>query len=776
MPPPPTVSKPKLSPIGAGAGAVLRLPWKAGLQRLPGVWLLLVAALTVLGPAHAPHLFALYFVLVHLISSLGSARIAYGAYHAKRMAAIHSYTDWAAEYCKHSGLATNDPRAEIPFDELCHVIIIPNYKENMDTLCETLDILASHSRAISQYKICLAMEAGEKESEEKAMTLVSRYIDCFLQIVYTIHPRGLEGETAGKHSNVSWAARQMTKKSKNLKMDIITCMDADTAFAEDYFSSVAFYYATAPKDQRMLNLYAPSTVFDRNSKDVPIFVRLSDTLWSAGVMGNYVSFSPITIPCSAYSMPMELVQAVDFWDVGPEGLGEDMHMFLKCFFATEGRLKVTPIFSPASCCNIEGPPGSGVYGFMHARYVQGKRHMWGALDYGYALHRALECILAPGHFGPVVGRNPTSDAKTKGVSDNDMQFNLYRLLILMHRLTEAHIAGGHMFLMIALSGLLIPASPTPTDLQIHFWQAITSQAVHPIVLLAVDICGWIRLAAVVNVFFLAYNYEQYHQWVGVTRWALSLAGDSQPLTNEQTQQVNGVSVGIGKRVQHLGRRAELMTARTTRHCLDWFGLPVTGLLYQAIPSFHVQILQLWTDKLTYEVAAKPTLKGHPAAHPVPEEPGVVHVFGGHERLPGEKVPIPELSFQEVETLVDPSVEHGPDEILVLKGLQAHRFEEANARSIHMQQQQRLSQHSHTSSFSSSTDFVSDVSSAPTSFPTSPRMNFMMPPPPYTQSIHTLSSPPLKVVDRTYSQPSMFDSGLKEEYSSWEEHDVDEVIA
>ncbi|KAI8832289.1 hypothetical protein BJ741DRAFT_614924 [Chytriomyces cf. hyalinus JEL632] len=817
---------------------IVQLPWKSVLQRVPGVWLVAVFVLGLLGPAHAPLLFSVYFVLVHVLSLMASLRVAYGAYHAKRMAAKCSYTDWAKEWEQHiersSGGLTVSSRIDmgalesgggggmervdregLSFNLINHVIIIPNYKENMDTLCETLDVLASHSRAISQYKVCLAMEAGEAGSEEKAMTLVSRYIDCFLQIVYTIHPRGLEGETAGKHSNVSWAARQMTKKSKNMKLDVFTVMDADTAFAEDYFNAVTFHYTTAPSETRMFNIYAPSTVFDRNAKDVPVFVRLSDMLWSAGVMGNYVPFSPITIPCSAYSLPMELIKAVDFWDVGSEGLGEDMHMFLKCFFATEGRIKVTPIFSPASCCNIEGPEGSGAIGFMRARYGQAKRHLWGCLDFGYTIHMALLGIIAPGYVTPVIGRKETqkkTDGKNKNVMDEDLHFHVGKLLVLIHRLSEAHIVGGHMFMLIAIVGLLVPLSPTPSNLSIQYWQFITSEAVHPMVMLAAEICGYIRFISIFSIIACAYNYEQYQQWVGVTRWQLSQAGDAQPLTNENTQYVNGVSVGIGKRVQHLGRRAELQSFRTSWNYLDWFAIPVTGLLYQAIPQIHAQMLQLWTDKLTYEVAAKPSLKGHPASHPVPEEPGVVHVFGGHERLPGEIVSIPTLAIDEVETLVNASVEHGPDEILVLQGLKAHRLDEQfhsnrsngsatpglvtsapvpyyiqqqqqqlqqlqQLQNQHLKQQQQFSsQHSHSSSFSSSTDFVSDVSSAPASFPTSPRMNFIQPPPPYVQSVQTQSSPPASVnpVERSFSQSTIFDSHPNDEYTSWEEHD--EIVA
>jgi hypothetical protein len=45
-------------------------------------------------------------------------------------------------------------------EEVIHVIIIPNYKEDIELLAETLDRLASHYSA-RRYIVFLAMEARE---------------------------------------------------------------------------------------------------------------------------------------------------------------------------------------------------------------------------------------------------------------------------------------------------------------------------------------------------------------------------------------------------------------------------------------------------------------------------------------------------------------------------------------------------------------------------------------------------------------------------------------
>ena len=68
----------------------------------------------------------------------------------------------------------------------------------METLCETLDVLASHEMSLTQYTVCLAMEESEKNSEIKAQTLVRLYQDHFKEIIYSIHPINLPGEVKVK--------------------------------------------------------------------------------------------------------------------------------------------------------------------------------------------------------------------------------------------------------------------------------------------------------------------------------------------------------------------------------------------------------------------------------------------------------------------------------------------------------------------------------------------------------------------------------------------------
>ncbi|KAJ3407952.1 hypothetical protein HDV05_005223 [Chytridiales sp. JEL 0842] len=385
------------------------LPWAAIFQRLPGIWLLSMIPFGIIGPLYLPALYSAYLFLLHFFYLVNNVRSAYAMFVTNMWVRHHSKTDWKGKTIKHVADAwqkaiedgTGVPDC-IPYESIRHVIIIPNYKEELEVLHETLSVLASHPDAAESYLVCLAMEEGEAGSAEKAQSFIDHYTGQFLDMTYSMHPRNIPNEIRGKSSNTAWAAKHCYEFwSENRECQVITVMDADTCFAADYFTAVNYYFSTAPTVSRRLMMFAPNTLFDRNANQVPAFVRINDIFWCTGVISNSYPSSPISFPCSAYSMSMSLCKAVNFWDAGPDAIGEDLHMYLKCFYATKGRVIVQSIYSPASQCNVAGE-GTGWAGFksnMHARYIQAKRHLWGSLDSGWILKRSMlksyspECLL-----------------------------------------------------------------------------------------------------------------------------------------------------------------------------------------------------------------------------------------------------------------------------------------------------------------------------------------------------------------------------------------------
>lgn len=446
------------------------------------------------------------------------------------------------------------------------------------------------------------MEGAERNSVGKAKLLVRNYSSCFLDLCFTVHPNGLHGEIRGKSSNVSWAANQMVLRSTGhieTYRQIFTVIDADSHFAQDYFESVAFHYSVASIPEKRRMMFVPPTLFDRNADQVPALVRVTDIFWSAGVLSNLYPSSSIKIPCSAYSISMDLSITVRFWDVGPEALGEDLHMYLKVFFSTYGQAKVIPIYSPASQCNVQSCD-TGLQGWFKGlcvRYSQAKRHLWGSLDTGYALSRLSEQLL---YRKRGIKKN---HKLCKEDDETDPHAISYAILVvkLVHRLLEAHIFMGHLFFLLATTTLIVPnRGHFPFS---YIFGSLAMAPLPDIVLNSSDIGFWLRLLAALSTIGTIYYYGQYHRWASRDRWILQRVMRSGRRTDSAIEEREPHGA-----VQYLGKRGRLSSTRSSFYSLlDWAAIPLSGLLFYVLPQFHAQICHLWTSALDYQVAAKPRL-------------------------------------------------------------------------------------------------------------------------------------------------------------------------
>lgn len=205
----------------------------------------------------------------------------------------------------------------------------------------------------------------------------------------------LNSHTCVHSSNVNWAARFLFNRLPESQHGaaIITVMDADTAFAADFFLAAAVHFGTAAAETRARMMFVPPIIFDRNCAEVPIFTRATDIFWSCAGIGGIYPSSQCKIPTSAYGVSLELAEFVGFWDSGPEAIGEDLHFYCKALFETKGNLFPVTVYSPASQCNVVGAPAKGpiesYVNDMKARWTQACRHLWGSLDFGYSWGRLL---------------------------------------------------------------------------------------------------------------------------------------------------------------------------------------------------------------------------------------------------------------------------------------------------------------------------------------------------------------------------------------------------
>lgn len=246
--------------------------------------------------------------------------------------------------------SSNDRRDDGPEgqDNVKHVVVLANYKEDEAMLAETLQSL-TEAKGSSNFMVVLAMEGREVGADAKAQRLQSQYQGSFTNILATFHPATLvekhqdgssDDEVAGKASNLKWAvarAHECCLKEPNLDMDsvIVTVSDADCLFHPYYFDYISRdFYAMRrrPGEQQKWTMWQAPQLPYRNYYPAPAPSRVwayISTMYEAGGVsslphgGHHMVFS-------AYSLSLQLGVNAQVW--GGDVIAEDHHAYLKCFF------------------------------------------------------------------------------------------------------------------------------------------------------------------------------------------------------------------------------------------------------------------------------------------------------------------------------------------------------------------------------------------------------------------------------------------------------------
>ncbi|KAI9337510.1 hypothetical protein BDR26DRAFT_455581 [Obelidium mucronatum] len=559
------------------------------LLRVPFALLLLLILLGFLGPYYVPQLFIAYYVFCNaflLISTLRSVCGAISVAILSRRPVVVKVNEGSAK----------------------HLLVIPNYKEDIDTLRDTLSVLASHIQAREEYQVTLAMEESEEGSADKAISLCSEYANAFASIGYSVHPKNLKGEARGKSSNVCYAAKQIASSlpQESKRTSIFTIMDADSCLSSDYFESVKQKHLST-NDQ--CQLFVPFSVFDRNSDTVSPFVRMMDVSWSFAHMSFFIPGYMWCPGLSAYSVPFMLMEAVGFWDVGPDSIAEDTRTTLKLVFATSYRLRMTQIYSPVSQCNIVGSTDSWTSG-LYARSVQLKRHNWGGnLEFAYALRMGISRLF--GLETPENMRLKTDNTILFGSTPNSLISNVgasvmrfLRACVVFFHMFELTIWSVHALVVNLFSFAFIPKiGPSFLwPLADAYWAALGGGPVDPKLANTGLAMGWVQLSVLGLVVLLAIAYETQYHWNAIKKWN-AYNKEEMPI---EDQMESNVKLMDGKPIPLGDRSAIVAGPRKWHHYVEWV-LFIPVAVYFVGMLIYVAIGQVLWDRLDYVVAAKPSV-------------------------------------------------------------------------------------------------------------------------------------------------------------------------
>ncbi len=274
-------------------------------------------------------------------------------------------------------LSWYDKAQKLPgVDKVNHVIILPNYNENLYKLHATLFQLTKQTFPTKKIHIVLAMEGREKEAKEKAEALIAEFKPFFANIFATFHP-DVVGEVKGKSSNEAHAGRIVYEKlvehgPLDINFTTISAVDADSLFDKQYFSYLTYSFLTDEK--RYNKFWQSAIVFYNNIWSVPAPTRIISFFGSLWRIALLVQGDRL-LTHATYSLSFKLLKDTNFWDI--DVIPEDYRIFFKAFYSHKGQIWVEPIFLKTS---VDAALSSGYINSLKNKYQQERRWSWGVSD------------------------------------------------------------------------------------------------------------------------------------------------------------------------------------------------------------------------------------------------------------------------------------------------------------------------------------------------------------------------------------------------------------
>lgn len=335
------------------------------LELIPGItaWSLILAPLW--GSLFIPYAVAYFIIFFDIYWLYKSFSLAVTSYIASKKISIAEKYDWKKDASKLPG-----------FRKVYHVVIVPNFRENIGKMRSSLTSLANQTFPTKRLVIVLAMEQREEEAKEKAETLIKEFKKTFGHIFATYHP-DIEGEVKGKSSNQAYAAKAVYNKliergPIDINFATVSSVDADSIFDPQYFSYLAHRFL---KNKNRYNIFWQSAnVTYSNFWQVPAPIRIISffgSLWRTALL---IQGDRLVVN-STYSLSFKLLKKIGYWDT--DVIPEDYRIFFKAFYKLNGNIWVKPIFLKT---HMDAPHSTSYIKSLQNKYEQERRWSWGVSD------------------------------------------------------------------------------------------------------------------------------------------------------------------------------------------------------------------------------------------------------------------------------------------------------------------------------------------------------------------------------------------------------------
>ena len=311
-----------------------------------------------------PAVVAYFVVFFNIYWFYKSAVVAMSAMRSYLTLLAHVRVDWNSLAVRSSG-----------YPDIHHVVIIPEYKEPVHILRQTLNNIANQDFTKNKISVCLGTETRDPQAPETIALLKKEFKGKFANFWVSNHTI-VSGEIAGKSSNMAFAAQYVTEKCTEKGYDLarttVTSCDADALLHPKYFSYLSYQFLHDPL--REFHFYQASIMFYSNIWQLPLPGRVLNTISSIYNL-SLLSQDTRLINFSTYTMCLQTAKDVGYWS--PDVIPEDYHMFFKTYFTKGKDVRAIPIFLPVL---VQAAQSTSFWKTLVNQYEQQKRWAWGVSD------------------------------------------------------------------------------------------------------------------------------------------------------------------------------------------------------------------------------------------------------------------------------------------------------------------------------------------------------------------------------------------------------------
>lgn len=264
--------------------------------------------------------------------------------------------------------------------DIYHLIFIPTYKEGIEVLRSSFEALTKIDLPLDRLIVVFAGEERDKDNFSPiAEQIRHEFGRQFFKLLIKVHPKDIEGEIAGKGSNIAWAGRRAKELIDELKIPyenvIVSSFDADTCVHPQYFSYLTYKYLINPKATR--TSYQPVALYNNNVWESPALTRIvsySTTFW----LLTELLRPERLFTFSSHSMSFKALVDVDFWQ--NDIVTEDSRICLQGFMRYDGDYQVMPMYIPLSMDVVQA---KNFWQTIKAQYIQVRRWAYGVENFPF---------------------------------------------------------------------------------------------------------------------------------------------------------------------------------------------------------------------------------------------------------------------------------------------------------------------------------------------------------------------------------------------------------